>query len=293
MRVVPDLSRAARRTLPSPVAIALGVAILAGPVAPAWALSGDGPLNPDNPTEVPTYTVPASTCGDIRAAIGQSRADGFDIILACSIAGRSSDPDDTPCDLIDGALNAGTPIGQCSDSFPVPLNVAGTTGDDLEKDVDLAASAGGQNLSLADRDRVSVTSVASGLGNLLGLVDVRVCGPEDDCSPGPASCGGIPVVRSETACNELTAQLTSSVLAQPPPLSHGLFLDVEATATSDFLSVAVCPSHSWTCGDAAAGLSGTGYEGQVRYSIAYTPLCLRYARMTVCCTTNASGQCLK
>jgi hypothetical protein len=113
------------------------------------------------------------------------------------------------------------------------------------------------------------------------LVDVSVCaGPE--CPAGPATCGGIPVIRSQTVCDKLSAQLTTSVLQEPPPLSHGLFLDVEQTATSNFLSVAVCPGNTWSCGDAAVGLADASYVGQVGYGIAYTPLCLRYARVTLC-----------
>ncbi|MGD9508455.1 MAG: hypothetical protein AB7I59_13800 [Geminicoccaceae bacterium] len=257
---------------------------MAAPLGAAWAQSGDFPLNPDNPTEVPTYSIPEATCDTIRQAIDNN----FDLVLACSIAGRSSDPDNTPCDLIDGDLNAGTPIGQCLDSFPVPLTTPAPAAAQLEADVNIAASAAGLNLALGDRDRISVTSVAGSAGTLLGLVDVEpgACGG-GEC---PASCGGIPVVQSATACNEVTAQLVTSVLEAPPQLSHALFLDVQATATDGFLKVAVCPNYHWTCADPSAPLSDTNYAGQVPFSVAYTPLCTRTARLTLCCATNALGQ---
>ena len=50
-----------------------------------------------------------------------------------------------------------------------------------------------------------------------------------------AICGGIKVVQSATVCSEVTAQLATSVLADPPELSHALFLDVQQTATSGLL----------------------------------------------------------
>jgi hypothetical protein len=275
------------------LAAAMGLAILAAPAGGAWAQSGDGPLDPDNPTEVPTYTIPGDTCEEVREAIGQDDVDGFDLVLACSIEGRSSDPDNTPCDLIDGDLNAGVPFGQCGDSFPVPLTIPEPDSDALEADVTLAASAGGLNLALGDRDRISVTSVAGGLGTLLGLVDVQSCPSGGPCPTGPASCGGIPVVRSATACNEVTAQLEASVLEDPPELSHALFLDVQETATGDSLNVAVCTGYSWSCADPSAPLEGTSYAGQVPFSVAFTPLCTRTARLTLCCATNALGQPIK
>ncbi|MGE3295495.1 MAG: hypothetical protein AB7O95_29405, partial [Geminicoccaceae bacterium] len=120
---------------------------MAAPLGAAWAQSGDFPLNPDNPTEVPTYSIPEATCDTIRQAIDNN----FDLVLACSIAGRSSDPDNTPCDLIDGDLNAGTPIGQCLDSFPVPQTTPAPAAAQLEADVNIAASAAGLNRARGDR----------------------------------------------------------------------------------------------------------------------------------------------
>jgi hypothetical protein len=223
----------------------------------------------------------------VRSAI----ASQFDLVLACSIEGRSRGSGNTPCDIISGGVNAGVPIGQCQDSFPVPLQVPAPTANVLEAGINIAASAAGLNLALGDRDRISVTSLAGSAGTILGLVDVQsgTCSGAD-C---PASCGGISVVQSSEACSEVSAQLVSSVASDPPPLSHALFLDVQSTATSSFLKVAVCPGYRWSCAGPADSQSGTSYAGQVPFSVAYTPLCTRTARLTLCCATNSLGQIIK
>ena len=102
------------------------------------------------------------------------------------------------------------------------------------------------------------------------------------------------MVQSATACNEVTEQLANSVLADPPELSHALFLDVQQTATSGFLTAAVCPGYKWTCdgrGSAAGGQRD--YLGQLGFSIAFTPVCFRTSRLTYCCATYPNGTVVK
>ena len=150
-------------------AAALGMAVLGSLWASspaALAQSGDFPLT-DNPGAVPTYNVPAATCNTIRSEVAQP----IDLILACSIDGRSAEPgpDDTPCDLLDGNINAGISVGQCQDSFPTPLLVSGGTGDVLEANTTVNATAAGLNLALGDRDQISVTSSGAGWRQRAGL----------------------------------------------------------------------------------------------------------------------------
>lgn len=262
-------------------AAALGMAVLGSlwASAPAaLAQSGDFPLT-DNPGAVPTYNVPAATCNTIRSEVAQP----IDLILACSIDGRSADPgpDDTPCDLLDGNINAGISVGQCQDSFPTPLLVSGGTGDVLEANTTVNATAAGLNLALGDRDQISVTSSGEGGGSVLGYVDVEPGTCLGDC---PASCGGVEVVESVAACNAISGRLAISVVSDPPPLSHALLLDVEQTASSDFLKVAICPGYRWSCRAPGTTVAGTSYVGQVPFSVVYTPLTARFSRITLCST---------
>jgi hypothetical protein len=250
--------------------------------AEAMAQSGDFPLT-DNPTAVPTYNIPAATCDTIQEEVEAE----IDLILACSIDGRAAEPGegDSPCDLIDGSVNAGLSVGQCLSSFPTPLLVADRTADVLEENTTINATAGGLNLALGAGDRVSVTSAADG-GSVLGPIDVApgFCG-EGDCQP---ICNGVNVYASETACDEISGRLAISVVETPPPLSHALLLDVERTATNDFLKVAICPGYKWTCDEEEPPpvwtVPNTSYVGQVPYSVVYTPLTARFSRITLCST---------
>src|SRR5262245_34669790 len=87
----------------------------------ALAQSGDFPINPGNPGEVPTYTIPAESCERIRDALDPTDPPPFDLVIACSIEGRGAEGRQTPCDLLGGGVNVGVPLGQCQDSFPFPL----------------------------------------------------------------------------------------------------------------------------------------------------------------------------
>lgn len=269
-----------RRSLCWPGA-ALGLAVLTSlglGSSPTLAQSGDFPLS-DNPNAVPTYNIPAATCSTIQQAVSQQ----VDLILACSIDGRSAEPGpgDTPCDLLDGDVNAGLSVGQCLNSFPTPLLVAERTADVLEADTTVNATGGGLNLALGSRDQISVTAAAGG-GSVLGLIDVQ----SGDCTSGgcDATCGGVEVFQSPTVCSAVSARLAQSVLSTPPPLSHAILLDVQETASSDFLKVAVCPNYRWSCRAPGTTVAGTSYVGQVPFSVVYTPLTARFSRITLCST---------
>ena len=254
----------------------------------AHAQSGDFPATPGDPNEVPSYTIPEASCDTIRDAIDSP----FDLVVACSLESRGAAGRETPCDLLAAGVNVGVPVGQCQDTFPLPLITPDPGQDFLERDVNLAAVAAGQNLALGDGDRISVTSVDGSAGEVLGLVNVSAgaCG-EGDC---PLTCGGISVRQSATACTEVTAQLTQSVSSDPPELSHALFLDVQQTASPGFLSVAVCPGYKWTCSDPATpAVSGTDYFGQLAFGIDFTPVCFRTSRLTYCCATRTDGTVVK
>ena len=241
---------------------------------------------------MPTYTIPAESCDTIRDALDPGVRRPFDLVVACSIAGRGVAGRQTPCDLLGGGVNVGVPVGQCQDSFPIPLTTPDPDNNFLERNVNLAATAAGQNLALSDGDRVSVTSVSGGAGVVLGPIKVQ----SGTCRSGEcqAICGGIKVVQSATACSEVTEQLANSVLADPPELSHALFLDVQQTATNSFLTAAVCPNYKWTCDSAAAPpVTGTDYLGQLGFSIAFTPVCFRTSRLTYCCATLPDGTVVK
>ena len=276
------------RTRPTPrsqmaglrVAGALALFAAVTPVGAAHAQSGDFPLT-DNPEAVPTYNIPAATCATIQSAVNAE----VDLILACSRAGRAESPGPgaSPCDLIDGTVNAGLSVGQCLSSFPTPLLLADRTADVLEENTTINASAGGLNLAQGDQDSISVTSVASGVGRTLGVVNVQEgsCSGEGDC---PASCDGVDVFASATACTAISQRLAASVVDTPPALSHALLLDVEQTGTADLLKVAVCPGYRWTCTAPGATAAGATYAGQVPFSIVYTPLTARFSRITLCST---------
>ena len=275
--------------------VAVTAAALAAPFGSALAQSGDFPLTPGDASVVPTYSIPAATCNTIRNALQPGDTSPFDLVVACSIEGRGSPGRESPCDLLGGGVNAGVPLGQCLDSFPVPLTQTAPDQGFLEREVALAASAGGLNLALSDGDRVSVTSVAGSVGRVQGIIKVS----PGSCGTGecPSVCGGVDVVASATACNEVTAQLRAAVLEDPPALSHALFFDVEQTSASDFMSVAVCPSYKWTClnpdpsqPSPAVPALDVDYLGQLSFSIAYTPVCFRTSRLgSYCCATYPNG----
>lgn len=265
----------------------LGLAALVCAMAPdgqAQADSGDFPVATGAAS---LYVVPQASCNTLQAALG-SQASPFELILACSIGGRpaSPGPNDSPCDLVSGSVNAGLTIGQClTDSFPKAALPIPPTEPVLETGKGLKATASGLNLALSDangaRDQISMTSVGSGGGTLLGLIDVQAgsCG-SGDC---PASCGGIPVVASPTACEEVEARLADSVLTAPPHLSHALFMDVDQTATPGMTKVAVCSGYKWSCRAPGTTLTNVGYRGQLGFTVVNTPAYACFARSGCIC----------
>ena len=67
--------RPLRRTAMLGMIAVLGIGVGTGG---ARAQSGDFPVNPGNPGEVPTYTIPAESCDDIREAIVPGSAAAVD-----------------------------------------------------------------------------------------------------------------------------------------------------------------------------------------------------------------------
>ena len=136
-----------------------------------------------------------------------------------------------------------------------------------------------------------MTAVQNLAGKVLGTVKVEpgqsACG--DECAP--AMCGGVKVVQSAEACDEVATQLRQSVVADtagdPLELSHVLFLDVQATATSGFMTVAICPNHKWTCTDPATpAVSHVDFEGLLSFSIVQGSACFCTSRLCpYCCAT--------
>ncbi len=269
-RAVHAKSRAWSReagALPAVVVVICGMMSIGG----ASADSGDAPVG-DNPNAVQTYTIPDDACNTVRDQVANQP---IDLIVACSKRPTNPGADYAACDLLNlqnTSINAGVPVGQCRQSFPVPLVVAGPSDTVLEANTDVLAVAAGSNLALGDRDQISVTAVAAGLGTVLGLVDVQPCGAGCPSPAGPPSCGGIPVTLSQVACDAITSSLAQAAISNPPDLSHALLFDVQETANSSFLNVLVCTGYQWSCRSPSAAPPATSIVGQVPFSIVYTPL---------------------
>jgi hypothetical protein len=259
----------------------LGLAALAGSgagIGDALADSGDFAAVVNGATD---YLLPTTSCDTLREEVDVDA----ELILACSIGSRGGSPGtlDSPCDIVNNVTNAGLAVGQClTDDYPTPFLPVDPDADVLEADTNIRATAAGSNLALGDRDQISVTSVGTGGGTVLGLVDVRRCASSGTCGPGPASCDGIPVIASQPACTEVQDRLADSVLANPPDLSHALFFDLEQTGTDGVLKVAVCDNYTWSCRTPGTQVANTSYQGQVPFSIVDTPICIRMTRSTRC-----------
>jgi len=235
------------------------------------------------------YVVPAASCTALQQALNpQPSSFEFELILACSIGGRPANPgpNASPCDLVGGGVNAGLTIGQClTGTFPKAALPIPPTEPVLETGKGLKATASGLDLALSDalggRDQISMTSAGTGGGTLLGLIDVQA----GSCPAGgcPPSCGGIPVVASQTACDEVQARLSDSVLTAPPPLSHALFMDVDQTATPGMTKLAVCNGFQWKCRTPGTIPSNVTYKGQLGFTVVNTPAYACFARSGCIC----------
>jgi hypothetical protein len=249
------------------VVVAFGA--LAAGAGPAHAFSGDVfPGTP--PGEIPTYTIPAASCDAIRTGVGDA-AKLSDLIVACSRAGGGS----SPCDLVSGSIDS-VPVGQCLDSFPIPLTPIDPARGFLESAVNLKGTSAGSNARFTDRDRISVTFAGA-----LGRVDVE---PNPGAS-GPNQCNGISVAAANQAtCDSVSGLLAAAGFDSPPTLSHLLLLDVQNAGKSGFLRVGVCPGFHWSC-PTAEPLTGTNFQGQMTFSVVYGSICSTVNRKTICCAT--------
>lgn len=236
----------------------------------AHAFSGD--VFPGTaPSEIPTYTIPAESCDDIRENVGDT-GNLSDLIVACSRTGGGP-----PCDLVDGSSDSVVPIGQCVDKFPVALAPVDFGRGFLENAINLKGTSSGANVRLADRDRISVTFAGA-----LGRVDIE----PDPGAPGAALCNGISVAAADQpTCDRVGNLLAAAAgLGSPPSLSHILLLDVQNAGKSGFLRVGVCPGFHWSCPTAEA-LPGTDYLGQMTFGVTYGSICSTVNRKTICCAT--------
>ena len=268
-----------------PAAMLVWLAIAGGP---AFAQSGDFPVSPDA-TKI--YTVPAADCDTIQAAASTE----IELILACSIGNRPANPgpDATPCDLIGGDGNVGVTLGQClTASFPTPALAVSPGATSIEENTNVQATAAGLNLALSrtagDFDQISVTSVGTGGGTVLGLVEV-----EAGACPGggcPASCGGVAVRpdTNNTVCETIRQALAGSVTSVPPALSHALLLDIDQTGGPGLLNVAVCQGYRWSCATPGAPQSNVTYKGQIGFNVVNTPATTCLSRTGCICLTNCT-----
>ena len=277
-----------RPAAPAIAALAAMLAWLATAGGPAFAQSGDFPVSLDA-TKI--YTVPEADCDTIQTAA----ASEIELILACSIGNRPANPgpDATPCDLIGGDGNVGVTLGQClTASFPTPALAVSPDATSIEENTGVQATAAGLNLALSrtagDFDQISVTSVGTGGGTVLGLVEV-----EAGACPGggcPTSCGGV-AVRPDTSgavCETIRQALASSVTAAPPALSHALLLDIDQTGSAGLLNVAVCQGYRWSCATPGAPQTSVTYKGQIGFSVVNTPATTCLSRTGCICLTNCT-----
>jgi hypothetical protein len=235
---------------------------------PARATSGDV-LDLDG-----LYTITPQSCNDVRAKTNTV----LDVIVPCSAEARADGG--RVCDIVTASdFNIGLAVGQCQDSFPVPLSPP-LPGAAYETNTQIKATTFGADTAYipgvaglsTDLDKVCNT-FADGTNRCIHVLP-------GTCPPGGCPSCGIKAF-SDPTCAEVRAQLQAAVTTTPPQLSHYLALDVQSTGATNYLAVGVCPSFKWVCADSTGPLQSKYYD-ELLFATVETPVCLTFNRKLIC-----------
>ena len=249
------------------VASLLGAIALAGPAA---ATSGDV-LDLDG-----LYTITPADCNAVRAKTSTA----LDVIVPCSADARAEGG--RVCDIITASnFNIGLAVGQCQDSFPIPLSPP-VPGAAYETNTQIQATTFGADTAYVPGVAGQSTDLDVICNTFAGGVNRCVRVLPGTCPPGGCPSCGIKTF-SDPTCADVRAQLQTSVTTTPPQLSHYLAIDVQNTSGADYLTVGVCPSFKWECSDpATASPLKSKYYDELLFATVETPVCLTFNRKLIC-----------
>ncbi len=239
---------------------------------PARATSGDV-LDLDG-----LYTITPQSCNDVRAKTNTI----LDVIVPCSADARAEGG--RVCDIVTASnFNIGLAVGQCQDSFPIPLSPP-LPGAAYETNTQIKATTFGADTAyvpgvpgLSSDADVICNTFAGGVNKCIKVVPAAATCPPEGCN---LSTCGIKAF-SDSTCAEVRAQLQTSVTTTPPQLSHYLAIDVQGTGDPDYLAVGVCPNFKWVCAN-STGPQKSKYYDELLFATVETPVCLTFNRKLIC-----------